>query len=269
MGGRIGILAGSGKASLLAIAEMKRRGFVCVVAGIEGEAETDLERASETFEWIRPGDIGRGISFFQTQDIKEVMMIGKVRASFIFGKESFDPFAQRLMAGLKEKSPTSILRAVIEAFEKEGIKILDPSPFLQPYFCGEGFLTQISASVQVRENLEFGLRKARQLADLDIGQTLAVKDMAIVAVEGMEGTDETIQRAGKLAGHGFVVAKVSRTQQDMRMDVPAVGLGTVMSLIQAGGIGLGIEAGRVAFFEQEEALPLAEAKGIPIIVRKL
>lgn len=269
MGRRIGIIAGSGRFVPLAISGMHRRDFSCVVAGIRGETAPRLKKEADVFEWFKPGEAAKAVSFFKKHRVREVMMAGKVRSSSIFRRENFDAASWRLLERTKEKSPTSLLKAIIDFLEAEGLQVVSPFAILESYFCEEGVLTEGRPLPALLGDIDYGLKMARRLADLDIGQTLVVKNRAVVAVEGMEGTDQTIQRGGKLAGRGFVAVKAARTSQDMRVDVPAVGLDTIKSLIRAGGSGLGLEASQVAFFQKEEAVSLANSHGIVIVVRKL
>ncbi|MDH7512556.1 MAG: UDP-2,3-diacylglucosamine diphosphatase LpxI [Clostridiales bacterium] len=269
MGERIGILAGQGAFVSWALSELKGQGFACVVAGIEGEAESGLESRADVFEWVKPGDAAQVISFLKSQGVRTVMMLGKVRPGLIFKRSGFDAAAAGLWDKIEEKSPAGIIRAVIEFFEEKGLRVVSPEFLLQPRFCHAGVLTAEQPGVALVEDVDFGLRMAKRLADLEVGQTVIIKEKAIVAVEGMEGTDQTITRGGELAGPGFVAAKAGRTRQDLRIDVPAVGLATVQSLVRAGGAGLGLEAGNVAFFEKEEAIELANAHGLHIVVREV
>lgn len=269
MGERIGILAGRGAFVSWALSELKGQGFSCVVAGVEGEAESGLESRADVFQWIKPGDVAKAISFLKNHGVQTVMMLGKIRPGLIFKREDFDAAAAGLWDRIEEKSPAGILRAVIEFIEQKGLRVASPDSLLEPQFCRASVLTSNRPDIALLEDIDFGLRLAKRLADLEVGQTVIIKDKAIVAVEGMEGTDQTIARAGELAGRGIVAAKAGRTRQDLRIDVPAVGLATVQSLIRAGGAGLGIEAGRVAFFQREEAIALADAHGLSIVVREV
>ncbi len=269
MGRRIGVIAGSGRFVSLAVSGMRCRGFSCVIAGIKGEADRRLRKQADVFEWVRPGQAGRIVSFFKKHGLGEVLMLGKVRPSSIFRQDNFDNSGRLLLEGIKEKSPTTLLKAAIDYLESEGLDVVSPFSILQPFFCEEGVLTKVQPSSDLAEDIDFGIRVARRLADLDIGQTLIVKNTAVVAVEGMEGTDQTIQRGGKLAGKGFVAVKAARTSQDMRMDVPAVGFDTVRCLIKAGAGALGLEAFQVAFFQKEEAVALADSNGLAIVVRAM
>jgi DUF1009 family protein len=200
-------------------------------------------------------------------DVHEALFAGKIDPRVIYGKENLAPDAVAMMEKGKDKSPTSLLNTVIGFLRSQGITVIDPSPFLVSAFCDAGFLTETKPTDSLKADIEFAWTVARQIADLDIGQTIVVKDKAIVAVEGMEGTDEAIKRGGILAGHGSTVVKVSRTHQDPRVDLPAVGLNTVQSLIEAKSAALCVEANRVAFFQREEAIALANAHNIVILAK--
>lgn len=269
MGGRLGIIAGSGKFVPHAVAKMRREGLFCVVAGIEGEAEPRLRASSGVFAWIKPGEVRRAISFFKKHRVSRVTMLGKIRPGFLFKRENFDSDARLLWEKIGEKSPTAVLSAVIAFLEEHRLRVIRPVSFWRSFFCQDGLLTAAAPSVRLLEDIDFGLRVAKDIADMEIGQTVIVKEKAVVAVEGMEGTDLAIKRGGQLAGCGFVAVKVSRTLQDLRMDVPAVGLDTVKTLVRAGGAALGIEASRVAFFEREKAVALADAHGVAIVARRI
>jgi hypothetical protein len=160
-----------------------------------------------------------------------------------------------------------LIQTAIHVFSAQGITIVDPTPYIASAHCEEGVLTEAKPSRNTQEDILFGWDIAKRLADLDIGQTVIIKGKAVVAVEGMEGTDEAIERAGQLAGEGIVVVKVSRSSQDPRIDLPAVGLGTVKNLIHVGGQALGFEAQKIPFFQKEEAISLANAHGVSIIAK--
>jgi UDP-2,3-diacylglucosamine hydrolase len=267
MGRRIGIVAGSGLFVSAAVSELRRRGLRCAVLGIKGESSPGLRAAADSFLSIAPGELGRALAFFKSQGISETLFLGKVRPSVVFRRANFDAETWKRLAGLKEKSPSDLLETVFAWLEAGGIKVVNPRFLLAPHFCRPGVLTRAAPAQAILKDIRLGLKVARQAADLEIGQTVAVKDGVIVAVEDLEGTDRAIRRGGRLAGPGFVVAKAGRTAQDMRIDVPAVGRGTVESLVRAGGAALAIEAGKVAFFQKEEAVSLADSRGVSIVVR--
>ncbi len=269
MGSRLGIIAGSGEFPFLVLGEAKKVGYSCAVAGIRGEAQPDLKKGVDVFKWIEVGAVSELVSFFKDNGVKEAVFAGKVDHRLIFKKERFDKTSLLLLAQSREKGPLAIIKSIIDFLAGEGIEVIDPTPFIASAFCQEGILTKTLPSPEVEEDIAFGWKVAKSISGLDIGQTVVVKDKAIVAVEGMEGTDEAIKRGGDLAGSEIVAVKVSRPFQEARMDLPAVGLKTIKSLVEARGRALCFEAEKIPFFEKERAVLLADAKGISIVARKL
>jgi DUF1009 family protein len=267
MGERIGLIAGAGNFPLLALAEAKKQGYSCVVAGLRGEARPEIGTGAEAFDWFTAAELSRLTAFFKERGIRRVLLAGKIDPRTVFGLEAPDAAFQALLVKAPDRTPSGMIGALIEYLAGHGLAVIDPEAWLAPYFCSPGVLTTVAPSARVLADIEFGWARARRLADEDIGQTLAVKDRTVVAVEGLEGTDEAIKRAGRLAGDGIVVLKVARTRQDMRIDVPAVGAETLRSLIRVRAAALCVEAGRVPFFEREESLALAEANRIAVLAR--
>jgi DUF1009 family protein len=265
MGRRIGVIAGSGEFPFLLLAEAQKMGYSCVVAGIKEEAETGLRNKVDIFEWVDVGDI---LSFFKKNGVKEAVFAGKIDHRKIFDKEKFNEDSRRLLAQSKDRGAAAVLKTIIDFMDKKGIQIMDPTLFIASSFCQEGVLTKTEPSSDAEEDIEFGFKIAKNIADLDIGQTVIIKDKTVVAVEGMEGTEEAIRRGGRLAGEETVVVKVSRSFQDARVDLPAVGLDTVKSLVEARSKALCFEAQSMPFFQKEEAISLADAHRISIIVKK-
>jgi DUF1009 family protein len=268
MGRRIGIIAGSGEFPFVVLDEAQKLGYSSVVAGIRGEAEIGVKEKADIFEWIDMGNILSLISFFRKNDIQEAVFAGKVDPRNIYRKEKFDEASLKILAQSQERNPEAVIRAVIDFMTEGGIQVVDPRLFISSSFCEAGILTETKPSPDVEENIVFGWKIAKNIADLDIGQTVIVKDKAVVAVEGIEGTDEAIRRGGQLAGKDTVVVKVCRTIQDPRVDLPAVGLNTVKSLVNAQGKALCFESQKIPFFQKEEAVSLADANRIAIIVKK-
>lgn len=267
MGTRLGIICGAGDFPFHVRDEAKKQDNICVIAAIKGFANPSLEENADVFSWFGLDDIFGLVSFFREQDIHAALFAGKIDPRVIYAKENLEPKAIAMMEKGKDKSPTALLNTAIGFLESQGISIIDPTPFLASAFCDSGLLTESKPSEGIMADIKFGWTVARQIADLDIGQTVIVKEKAIVAVEGMEGTDETIERGGLLAGKGTTVVKVSRTHQDPRVDLPAVGLNTVQSLIDAKSAALCVEANRVAFFQREEAIALAKSNNIVILAK--
>jgi DUF1009 family protein len=266
MGHRIGIIAGSGMLPFLILEKAKNQGFQCAVVGLKEETDPGLEEKADGFDWVESGDVLRIISFFKKNRIREVLMAGKVDSRRIF--KNFDQSLLHLLHQMKDKTPASIMNAIINFLSQEGIQIIDPSPFISSYFCQEGVMTETKPSPEMEEDIHLGLRMAKKIADLDLGQTVVVKDKAVVAVEGLEGTDEAIKRGGRLAGEGIVVAKAGRSSQDMKIDLPGVGLRTIETLVKARGKALCIEARKVLFFQREEAVSLANNHKILIMAKE-
>lgn len=261
------MIAGSGEFPIHVCQEARGMGFTCVVAGIKGEAGDILAEKTENFAWFDIHEIGNLIAFFKQNQISEALFAGKIDHRIIYKSEELSKALPLLLERGKDWTPTALIQAAIRMFSAQGIAIKDPTPFIASAFCERGILTEARPSSKTEEAILFGWKVAKKLADLDIGQTVVVKGMAIVAVEGMEGTDKAITRAGELAGEGVVVIKVSRSSQDPRIDLPAVGLETVKSLIQAAGQALAFEADKIPFFQKEEAAALANAHGVSIVAK--
>jgi DUF1009 family protein len=264
----LGIIAGSGEFPALLLGEAQGLGYSCVIAGIRGEARPGLKKRVGAFKWVGVGAISDLVSFFKENGVHEAVFAGKVEHRAIFKKEGFDEASLLLLAQNKEGSPAAVIKRVIDFLREKGIEIKDPAPFLASFFCREGILTETKLSPEIEEDIGFGWKVAKDIARMDIGQTVVVKDKTVVAVEGMEGTDEAIKRGGHLAGAETVVVKVSRPFQDARVDLPAVGLKTIKSLVEAKARALCFEAEKMPFFEREKAVLLADAKGISIVAKK-
>jgi UDP-2,3-diacylglucosamine hydrolase len=194
-----------------------------------------------------------------------VLFRSKVRPEAILRTAGGNSAADRIRREARGGSPAPLIASLIGYLEAQGIRVEDPTPFLGFLFCPPGVLTRTPANARISEEVAYGFRIARLLADADIGQTVIVKGRMTIAVEGIEGTDRAIIRGGELAGPGTVVIKVCRSNQDPRIDLPAVGLETVRSLVAARATALAIEAGRVLFVGREEAVALAESRGISLL----
>lgn len=268
MGDRLGIIAGAGEFPLLAAAEAGARGFECVIAAIRGEADDRLRDRSGIVEWFEAGEISRLSGFLKSHAVSGVLIAGKIRQEAVFRPERLDAAASFLLGQAGGKSPVRLIAALIEFLEGQGLPVLDPTPFLNTYFCSPGTLTRTKPNHRVLMDIEYGLSIAGALADLDVGQTVVVKDRAVIAIEGIEGTDRAIIRGGELAGPGTVVIKTGRSRQDPRIDLPAVGLETVRALVGAGAGALAFEAEKLPFFQREAAVALADGSRIVIVAKE-
>ncbi len=266
MGQRLGVIAGSGEFPIHVCREARKMGQMCVVAGIKGEAENILREKVDDFQWFDIHEIGNLIAFFKNNQVSEAVFAGKIDHRIIYKNEELRKILPLLLKGVDWTS-SSLIQAAIQIFSTQGIAIKDPTPYIASAFCEEGILTAVEPSSKTNDDILFGWAIAKKIADLDIGQTAIIKNKAIVAVEGIEGTDEAIKRAGELAGKEIVVVKVSRSSQDPRIDLPAVGLETVKSLVQARGQALAFEAKKIPFFQKKEAISLANVHGISLIAK--
>jgi DUF1009 family protein len=267
MKSQIGIIAGRGDFPLFLINEARKAGYECIVVSLGRANDKDLQRDAKELRRFRLDGIFDMMSFFKDKAVKQAMFAGKIDHNIIYNSEEFEEGFQKLIEQSPDQSPTSLIQTAIRFFEEGGIEIVDPTPFLDSFFCRAGLLTKSELSQATGEDVAFGWEIAKGIAEMDIGQTVIVKNKAVVAVEGMEGTDEAILRAGELAGKGTVVVKVCRLHQDPRIDLPAVGLDTIQSLVQSGAETLCFEAKKMPFFRKEEALSLAEKHQISIVAK--
>jgi hypothetical protein len=226
-----------------------------------------LEDRGGTLAWFGVSEISEIARFFKSHGITDAVFAGKVDPRRIYQKKRLAPAVLRILDRGRDRSAESVIRAAMDFFGRQGIRFISPEPFLAVAMCASGLLSRSEPSASVLADIEWGWERARQLADADVGQCIVVKDKAVVAVEGMEGTDAAIRRGGELAGGGFVAVKVVRTRQDPRIDLPGVGLQTVASLVEAGGEALCFEAGKMPFFQKESALALADRHGIAVLAR--
>lgn len=264
---RLGVIAGSGRFPFLVCEEAHKQGFICVVAGIRNEANPELEKRGDRFAWFSLPEVSRLVSFFKQHGVRKAIFAGKIDPGVVYKQENLGSFLPRMVTKIKDRGPSALIQLAIDYFKKQDIEIIEPTPFIASSLCEEGILTHTKPSSQIMQEIDFGWKTARKMADLDIGQSVVVKGKTIVAVEGVDGTDKTIIRGGRLAGAGVVLVKVARTHQDSRIDLPAVGLETIKSLVKIKGKALCFEANRMPFFQREKAVKLADANGIAIIAK--
>ena len=264
---KIGLIAGSGNFPLLLAREASRRGVEVVAVGIKGETYSELEGMVERFYWTKLGQFTKLIRYLKSEDVNQIVMAGQIKHVQIFNQLALDLKALSLFKKLKDKKADTILKGVVEAFEDEGIKVLPSNIFLSHLMPDKGILTKTGPSKDEEKDISFGTQIAKGIAGLDIGQTVVVKNKSVVAVEAMEGTDETIRRGGNIGGKGIVVVKVSKPNQDIRFDIPVIGLKTVQIMLEAGASALAIDAQNCLFFDQEEALTIANEHNICILAQ--
>jgi DUF1009 family protein len=231
---------------------------------IEGEADSALADAAPSSHWVGLGELSRSVRILREAGVKEAVLAGRVRHARAFDILKPDLLTLKVLARLRSRSTEAMLLAVAEVLEEEGIELLDSTLLLRRHLATDGAMTRREPTEDELRSIRFGAEKARGLASLDVGQTVVVKRMAVVAAEAMEGTDRAIRRAAEITEGPFVVVKVARPRQDMRFDVPVVGLNTIDSMESAGASVLALEAGRVLLLEREELLRRAQARGVAV-----
>ena len=263
---QIGIIAGMGELPVIIAKDARERGYKVITVALENLASLEMDSVSDEIRWVNPGKFGELIDILKKHQIKEAIMAGKVPKSLLYkSKITPDLRAVKLLFSIKDKSDDAILNAITKELAGEGIEIIDTTKFSPHLLTPVGCLTRKKPDEEQWKDIEFGWKIAREIGKLDIGQTVVIKGKAVMAIEAIEGTDEAILRGGKWAGDGAVVVKVSKPQQDMRMDVPAVGPDTLKSMEKVNAKVLALEAHRSMIVDRETVIRVAESAGIVIV----
>lgn len=262
---RIGLLAGAGGIPVYFARKASANGIRLVSIAFSDEIDAGLKPYVEKHFSIGIGRMNKILRTLKQENIQDLLMLGKVEKSVVLKPQFFDTSVLKILKRLATHEDKSLLDWVIAEFEKAGITVLDQKDFLKELFPQKGVLTRRKPSKQEMQDIEFGFHIAKKLADMEIGQTLIVKNKTVVATEAAEGTDQAIQRGCELAGSKCAAIKVSRTNQDYRWDIPGVGKKTVELLIQGKASVLAIEAGRVMIMDLPEVLKTADKAGLSIV----
>jgi DUF1009 family protein len=262
---RYGLIAGNGKFPFLVAEGARRAGVSLAVAAIREETDPAIERVAERVTWVGIGQLGRMIRFFKREGVEKAIMAGQVKHVQIFSGALPDVRMLKMLLSLPRRNTDALIGGVAAELAREGIELIDSTYFLQDHLPGAGVLTRRAPDERERGDIEYGLEVAREIARLDLGQTIVVRSRACVAVEAMEGTDETVRRAGRLAKGRLTVVKVAKPNQDMRFDVPVVGVPTVETMAEAGATCLCVTAGKTLIFDREEMLDLANRRRISVV----
>ena len=277
---KLGHIAGNGRFPILLLDAARAQGLAVVVAAIreETDAEIDLRAAADegiTVEWLSLGELSRLIEHFHKEGVTKAVMAGQVKHKQIFSSIRPDWRLAKLLLNLRTRNTDMLLGAVAKVLGDEGIELIGSTAFLEPLLAQEGVLTARAPSEDERKNIEYGLGVARAVAGFDIGQTVVVAAQACVAVEAMEGTHAAIERAGQLMlsldddastlERRLTVVKVAKPNQDMRFDVPVIGMATVETMIRSNASCLSVETGRTLLFDREALLKRADEAGIAIV----
>jgi hypothetical protein len=269
----LGIIAGNGKFPFLVLDAARAQGFDVTVVAAREEAFPELEDAAarhgSAFHWVSLGHLGTCIAHLTEAGVTHAVMAGQVKHTKIFaGGIVPDLTFMSVLMKLRSRNTDGLIGAVAEVLRGRGIELVDSTALLRPLLARAGVLTRRGPSEEEQRNFDFGYRMADAVAGLDIGQTVAIKQQAVVAVEAMEGTDAVIARAGQLAGAGVCVIKVAKPTQDMRFDVPVVGVATIDAMRTAGASALSIDAGRTLVLDGDAVFAAADAAGIAIVGRQ-
>ena len=264
---KIGIVGGSGKLPIMFADAARQKGEKVVGMGLKGLTDPDLESHVDKFIWIDPGAIQKAVFAVVAERIGKIALLGKINKDLFFkNNKDLDADAKTFAGKLSDMKDYSMLNKAADFLGKFGIQIMDPTPYLGDLLPQKGVLTKRQPSEAEAADIEYARSVAGELTRLDIGQTVAVKNKTVIALEALEGTDETMARAGALSKQGFVVAKVARPNQDMRFDVPLVGLETVEALARAGGTALALESNKTFLIDRSEIIKFADERNIAIVV---
>jgi UDP-2,3-diacylglucosamine hydrolase len=280
---KLGLIAGNGKFPFLVLDAARAQGFDVVVAAIKEETSAEIEsRGAASVHWLSLGELSKLIDTFKVAGVTRAVMAGQVKHKQIFSAIKPDWRLAKLLLALGTRNTDSLLGAVAKVLADEGIVLENSTALLEALLAKAGVLTKRAPSKQERKNIEYGRTVARRLAEYDVGQTVVIAEAACVAVEAMEGTDATIERAGLLMqslkleseleskgrastlSRALTVVKVAKPGQDMRFDVPVIGVKTIETMARAGASCLGVDAGRCLLLDGEAIIRAAEGAGIAV-----
>lgn len=266
MNKRIGLIAGNGRFPIIFAESARKKGVEVIAIGINEETSKELEKFVSKIYWLGVGELERLLEILKEENIRSIVMAGQVRHKLLFDKNiKIDQRMQFLLGNLRNKKTDSIIGAVARLLEFKGIKVLSSIIFLSDHLPQKGVLTKLLPDERILKDIEFGRKIAKVIAGLDIGQSIVVKDRVVLAVESIEGTDETIRRAERYGKGGIVVIKVTKPMQDMRFDVPVIGPDTIKLLQEVKAACLAIEAKKTLIIDKEETLKLADEAGVVIV----
>jgi len=260
----VGLIAGRGALPAIAAGALRAAGHRVVAVGFDDETQATLAGLVDEYHGLHLGQVDRLLRAFREAGVASALLLGKVHKARTFSDFRPDLRAVRIWLSLPDRRDDTILRAVVDELAREGVVVAEAGRWLGSLFAPAGRLSRRSPDHDELADIAFGLRLAREIGRLDVGQTVVVKRLAPVAIEALEGTDLTIRRGGEVAGPGTVVVKAAKPAQDMRFDVPVVGIETARSVVAARAAVLAIEAGRTLFVQREETLALLDAPGVAL-----
>lgn len=262
---KIGVIVGNGKLPYSFLKEIEKNKEIEVFPiGLFDTIEEEIKKY-RNFKRFNIGEVGKITKYFILNGIKEIVMLGKVEKEVIFQNMELDKYGEEIVNSLPDKKDETLLFAVIAFFRLNGIKVLPQNYLLKNVMFQEKCYTKMKPREEEKKTIKIGTEAAKHLSEVDAGQTVVCKDSSVVALEGIEGTDKTILRGGELGGNDCIVVKMARPQQDMRVDIPTVGINTIKKLVEIKARGIVGEAGKMLFVDQDEAIKLADKHNIFII----
>jgi DUF1009 family protein len=264
-GKRLGLIAGNGRFPLIFAQEAKREGYSIVAVAHHDETLAEIDQMVDQLTWVYVGQLGKIIRTFQRAQVTQAVMAGGIHKVRLFGNFRPDLRGASFLARLKKRDDDALLRGIADELARDGITILESTLCVPQILTTAGVHTRRQPSARQWEDIRFGVDVAKEIGRLGIGQTVVVKNRMVIAVEAVEGTDAAIERGGTLARSGCVVVKVSKPQQDLRFDVPAVGVETIKRLRRVGASVLALEAGKTLLLEKDILLSEADASGIVVV----
>jgi UDP-2,3-diacylglucosamine hydrolase len=273
---KIGLLAGWGRYPLVVAEALSRQGYQTFCLGVEGHADPALAGLCADFQWVGLAKLGRAIAYFRRHGVRDVTMAGKIHKSILFQPWTWfrhlpdwrtaRRFYQHFLLPRKDRKDDTLLLEVVKEFARSGMVVAPATNYAPELLVRYGQLTRRGPSLSERKDIEFGWKLAKEMGRLDVGQSVAIKGRATLAIEAIEGTDQCILRAGELCRSGhFTVVKVAKPQQDMRFDVPTIGWGTLSTMVKAGASCLAIETGRTILLDEPKVLEYANQQRLAIV----
>jgi len=262
---KLGLIAGNGQFPFLVLEGARKQGISLAVVAIKEETDIRINDIADNVQWTGIGQLGKMISYFKHEGVDKAMMAGQVKHVQLFSGALPDVRMMKMLWSLPRRNTDALIGGVAEELRKEGIELIDSTHLITDQLAPAGVLTKRKPDDTERENIEYGLQIAKEIARLDLGQTIVVRSKACVAIEAMEGTDATIRRAGELANGKLTVVKVAKPDQDMRFDVPVIGLPTIETMIEAGATCLSITTGKTLIFDREAMLERANDAKISVV----
>lgn len=262
----LGLIAGNGKFPILFAQKAKLQNYRVIAAAIKGDTSFILRYFVDEINWFQVGELKKLFEYFREKKVKKVIMAGQVNPDNLFENDvKLDEEFKELFGGIKDRKADTIFRAVADKLKEQQIELVDSTFLLSEYLASKGTLTRRAPTLKELDDIDFGRNIAKAMGSMDVGQTVVVKEKAIVAIEAMEGTDRTIKRGGEIAKEGAVVVKMSKPNQDLRFDVPVIGPRTIKQMIKSHARCLAIESGKTIIIDQKLCIKLADRADICVV----